>query len=216
VKRLKAILPATFKDRHRWRWWRLLRLIRPPARPNNPGGKVYVHLGCGGINDPRFVNVDAMPWPHVHHVGDVEKLPMLSSDSADLIYVSHCLEHISFIRVPEVLQEWRRVLKPGGWLRISVPDFDFILKVYDDNQRSINSIEQTLLGGQDYPFNFHKSAYNRERLESLLKAFGFDGVREWRPDGDALATLDDWSRRTIVVNGKNYPISLNLEARKPA
>jgi predicted SAM-dependent methyltransferase len=215
VNRLKAILPQTLKDRYRWHWWRLLRLIQPPPLPVNPEGKVYVHLGCGRIKDPRFVNVDAMPWPHVHHVGDVEHLPMFSADSADMIYVSHCLEHISFLQVPAVLQEWCRVVKPGGWLRISVPDFDDILRVYDANNRRIESIEQTLLGGQDYPFNFHKSAYNRARLASLLKEAGFDDVREWRPDGDALATLDDWSRRTIVVNGNNYPISLNLEARKP-
>jgi predicted SAM-dependent methyltransferase len=212
---LKTLLSEDFKDRHRWTWWRVRRsLVRPP-QPRNPDGQILVHLGCGGMQDARFINIDAMPWPHVHHVGGIERLPMFTDASVDFLYASHCLEHVSFLAVPAVLREWWRVLRPGGRVRVSVPDFDKILAMYVGNDRCIEAIEPTLLGGQTYAFNFHKSLYHCARLEALLLAAGFVAVREWQPDGDALAVFDDWSRKCVVVNGQRWPVSLNLEADKP-
>jgi len=210
-----AWLPEEFKERYRWKWWRLRRLLFRPPLPQNPDGKVYLHLGCGRVNDPRCINIDAMPWPHVHYLSGVERLPMFADSSADFIYLSHCLEHISFGEVPAVLREWHRVLRPGGRLRLSVPDFDLIIAMYQGCDREIEPIEPPLLGGQTDAYNYHKSLYNRTRLETLLRAAGFTAVREWKPDEDDLATFDDWSRRGLPVKDKYYPISLNVEGTKP-
>jgi len=208
-------LPEEFKDRHRWTWWRLRRLFFRPSLPRNPDGKVYLHLGCGRVNDARCINVDALPWPHVHYLGGVERLPMFADASADFIYLSHCLEHISFCEVPAVLREWYRVLRPGGRLRLSVPDFDLIIAMYQGSGGEIEPIEPPLLGGQSDAFDYHKSLYNRARLDALLRAAGFTAVREWKPDEDELSQFDDWSRRSLTIKGKSYPISLNLEGAKP-
>ncbi len=212
---LKQYLSPEQKDHFRWLWRRFRHAISPPKPPQNPDGKIYVHLGCGAMDDKRFTNVDARPWPHVHHLGHVERLPMFADRSADLIYVCHCLEHISFLEVPAVLKEWQRVLKPGGKLRIAVPDFDCILAIYEDNQKTIESIELTLLGGQNYEFNFHKSLYNEARLSSLLQAAGFTNVRRWAHGEDAFAQFPDWSGRQVQYAGKKYPISLNIEGCRP-
>jgi len=212
---IKKNLSPEFKERCRWTWYRVRHVVMPPRKPENPEGRVYVHLGCGWIQDERFINVDARPWPHVHHVSAVERLPMFADRSADLIYVCHCLEHISFLDVPTVLVEWKRVLKPGGWLRISVPDFDNILAIYEDNDRKIESIELTLMGGQTYEFNFHKSLFNAARLTSLLEQAGYTEVRRWEHGTDEFAKFPDWSGKCVVVGEKRYPISLNLEARCP-
>ena len=40
------------------------------------------------------------------------------------------LEHFKRRDVTRVLEEWRRVLKPGGTLRISVPDFAAVCGIY--------------------------------------------------------------------------------------
>jgi predicted SAM-dependent methyltransferase len=214
MKRMSAMLSEEFKARHRWTWWRLKRLIVRPALPRNPDGKVYLHLGCGRVNDPRFVNIDALPWPHVHYLGGVERLPMFGNDSADFIYLSHCLEHISFREVPKVLREWHRVLRPGGRLRLSVPDFDLLIAMYQGSGCQVEPVEPPLLGGQSDAYDFHKSLYNRARLEGLLQAAGFTETREWQPDADEFSRFDDWSRKSLTVDGKKYPVSLNLEGTK--
>jgi predicted SAM-dependent methyltransferase len=167
------------------------------------------------VDHPAFINVDVAPLAHIHYIHSVERLPMFADATGNLIYVSHCLEHLSFLTTEAVLREWKRVLKPGGILRISVPDFDFILAIYDAFQHDIAAIEKTLMGGQDYPYNYHKAVFNRNHLTRLLEKAGFTNVRPWTPGSSDLTTFDDWSGRQVKVEGKAFPISLNLEAEKP-
>jgi hypothetical protein len=52
-------------------------------------------------------------------------------------------------------------------------------------------------------------------LGKLLLEAGFRRVYEWTPDdGDADHDDNDWSRRPLMVNGRSYPVGLNLEAEK--
>lgn len=212
---LKRLLSPEFRERHRMRWLSLKRVFNRPAEPKNPDGSVNIHLGCGRVDHPAFVNVDVAPFAHIHHVHAVERLPMFPNEAASLIYVCHCLEHVSFLDIPAVLEEWKRVLKPGGILRISVPDFDCILAIYEAFHHDIAAIEKTLMGGQNYPANFHKAVFNRAYLTRLLEAAGFTNVRAWTPGSDSLTTFNDWSGRSVKVEERAFPISLNLEAERP-
>jgi SAM-dependent methyltransferase len=45
----------------------------------------------------------------------------VSADTFDFVYSSHCLEHMR--DVPETLRNWTRILRPGGWLYVVVPDY---------------------------------------------------------------------------------------------
>lgn len=185
-----------------------------PAYPKNPDNKVLVHLGCGEINSPEFINIDTRYFSHIHHVHDVCNLPFFKANFADLIYTSHTLEHVPIPQLKEVLLEWRRVLKKGGVLRIGVPNFDTILSIYKDNNNSIDAIWRPLMGGQDYLQNFHFAVFNKNYLEKLLKECGFEVIREWNPNEVDYHNFEDWTSVKYEVNGKTYPISLNLEATK--
>ncbi len=193
---------------------RIKRRLHSPPIPKTENGKIYIHLGCGEINAPSFINVDAIPLSHVHHIREVEDLSIFPNNHADLIYASHVLEHISHIDVPKVLKEWRRVLKEGGILRLSVPDFDELINIYSSEERDIQAIIMPLMGGQDYAYNFHKTAFNEKYLAELLLSVGFKEVGKWDPEKVELHAFDDWASRPIDIKGRKYPISLNIEAVK--
>jgi predicted SAM-dependent methyltransferase len=201
--------------RARIAWGKAVRLVARPPPPRHPGGERFVHLGCGPINHPAFINVDAVPLPHVHYVGSIARLPMFRDDTVDLLYASHCLEHISYHKTHEVLAEWYRVLKPGGVLRVSVPDLDRLIEIYEADGRNVSSIIGQLYGGHDSPYNVHMAIFNRTGLEQLMTSVGFENCRLWSPHGDHLSDLTDFASFTKRLGEVDYPVSLNIEAAKP-
>ncbi|MBP5973268.1 methyltransferase domain-containing protein [Brasilonema sp. CT11] len=193
---------------------KIRRVLLPIPLPNLGNCKRNLHLGCGYINHPKFVNIDGLPAPHIHYIRPIDNLSCFKRDTVDLIYASHCLEHFPHAKVPEVLTEWFRVLKQGGILRLSVPDFDLLLDIYKDSGNDINTIITALMGGQDYKYNFHMIAFNKASLSALLKNAGFREVEEWLPGSSELTTFEDHSVCEFLVNGQKYPVSINIQAIK--
>jgi len=194
---------------------KLLSIKRIFFKPSLPVSKEkLIHLGCGDINSPEFINIDARPLPHVHYVSNIDDLSFLGNDYADLVYACCLLEHIPYQKAKNVIWEWRRVLKKGGILRLSVPDFDKIVEIYNENSRDIGIILPPLMGGQGYKNNFHYSAFNKEYLTTLLQEVGFKTIREWDPNKVEQHNFEDWASKKFKVKNKEYPISLNLEAVK--
>jgi predicted SAM-dependent methyltransferase len=190
------------------------RLVKPPF-PKNRDGKVLVHIGCGKIDSPEFINIDARPLAHIHLItDDITSLPDFNDGTVDLIYMCHILEHVKRNDLKCVLSEMKRVLKKGGVLRLSVPDFDCLIEVYNASGKDINAISHQLMGGQDHEYNIHYSIFNYQRLSELLKKVGFRKVVSWDPDNCLYHNFKDRASRRIKVNGKEYMISLNLEAIK--
>jgi SAM-dependent methyltransferase len=73
-------------------------------------------IGCGADK----VVEHAIGWDLPQ--GDAQKLDILTNESFDTVYSSHCIEHM---RSPEeAVRNWWRVLKPGGYLIIVGPDED--------------------------------------------------------------------------------------------
>ena len=225
MKSVVKFIPIPIRDRYRLRWHdfklkllidseKIKRQFFRPAFPDVENGSVNLHLGCGPVDHPNFINIDGLPAPHIHYVRAIDDLSPFKTGSADLIYASHCLEHFSHLNVAQVLAEWFRVLKKGGILRLSVPDFDLLLKIYQENSFDIDTILGPLMGGQDYQYNFHMVAFNKNKLEILLANAGFCEVREWLPGSSEFTTFDDYSIGSVNVNSTDYSVSLNIEAVK--
>lgn len=210
-RRLKPFVKSTGDLKRTW-LDRLDRFIHRPKIPENRG-EVFLNLGCGTTNHPRFINVDGYPYRHVHYVHRIDRLPMFPENTVDLIYASHCLEHFRYLETERVLREWLRVLKPGGVIRLSVPDLDRLLEIYRDTGNPDDIVAQ-LMGGQNNRYNFHYVLFNRKNLSELLIRAGCDDVHEWVPGSDDLTTFEDFSVYKKDVLGKFYEVSLNLEARK--
>ncbi|NES05176.1 MAG: methyltransferase domain-containing protein [Okeania sp. SIO2F4] len=223
-KKIKNKFPKKIRDKYRYSYKKSIQEIktiigkiqRQFSRPPFPKqeGVINLNLGCGNINHTKFINIDLLNAPHIHYIREIGNLRCFHDQSVDLIYASHCLEHFPHSKVPKILNEWFRVLKDDGILRISVPDFDLLLKIYEANDNNINTIKLMLMGEQNYQYNFHFTVFNRKSLESLLHNSGFKIVKEWQPGTDELTTFNDTSILKLKIKGKDYPISLNLEAAK--
>jgi predicted SAM-dependent methyltransferase len=193
---------------------RFVRFFTPGTLPQNPDGKIYLNLGAGSLSHPAFINIDALPAWSTHYIRSITNLSNFSDNSVDMVYASHCLEHISHSLTAATLREWRRVLKPGGVLRIGVPNFDSLLRIYHANGHDIEMIQGILCGGQDYPLNVHLRQFTDKSLTQLFKDVGFERVQPWQYGADAMSTLNDCAGMHVQYQGQQFPISLNLEAIK--
>jgi predicted SAM-dependent methyltransferase len=91
-----------------------------------------LNLGCGHCYHPDWVNVDFRstgPGVIAHNLN--HGVPFADS-SFDAVYHSHLLEHFPKRYAPVFLQECFRVLKPGGIIRVAVPDLEQIARLYLD------------------------------------------------------------------------------------
>ena len=177
------------------------------------GSLPKLHLGCGERHIPGFVHVDIRPLPHVDVVSGLASLPMFADGSVELVYASHVLEHFGRHEAQAVLSEWHRVLRPGGLLRLAVPDFGQLVRIYQTGG-NLDEILGPLVGRQDHPHNYHYNVFDRPRLTRLLEAAGFHDVHEWDWRTTEHASVDDFSQAYLPHMQKNTGtlISLNLEA----
>ncbi len=149
------------------------------------------NLGSGDHPLPDYINVDRKQGGEVFPL-DIE------DGSADEIRASHVLEHFPHAQVPEVVKHWASKLKPGGVLKIAVPDFDWIAQAYLDGVPA--PIEGYVMGGQTDEDDFHKSTFNSATLVDLFRGAGLVDIGKWESDAEDCSRL---------------PVSLNMRAVKP-
>lgn len=149
------------------------------------------NLGAGDIELPGYIAIDKK--------GGSEAFPLdIADESAEEIRASHILEHFPHGRVPFVLGHWVRKLKPGGVLKIAVPDLEWIAKNYLAG-RDFN-VQGYLMGGQVDSLDFHFSSFDEELLAELLREAGLVDIARWSSELADCAAL---------------PVSLNLQGTKP-
>lgn len=177
-----------------------------------------LHLGCGSRHIPGFVHIDAVHWPHVDIVSNVDRLP-LDDGVASMIYASHILEHFDRRQYLEVLDEWYRVLAPGGLIRVSVPDFAACVAEYHLSgiADGLTGLVGLVMGGQRDAYDFHKMIFDERSLTEALRGAGFSVVRRWDWRNTEHCSVDDYSQAYLPHLAKNDGrlMSLNLEAVKP-
>jgi predicted SAM-dependent methyltransferase len=89
-----------------------------------------LNVGCGQQFHRDWENIDLEPRSiHVRSHDVTSGLPY-SSNSFDGVYHSHVLEHLKTEQGRALLAECYRVLKPGGVLRVVVPDLERIAALY--------------------------------------------------------------------------------------
>ena len=176
--------------------------------------KIQLHLGCGSKHIDNFINIDIRYLPGVDEVNHIKFLRNYKNNTVDTIYACHVLEHFSRWEYKSVLQRWYELLKPGGLLRIAVPNFEAICKQYEKN-KDLNQIMGLLYGGQDYDENFHYVTFDFKSISKDLENIGFINTRHYDHFNTEHSHIDDFSKAYIPHLDENgILVSLNIETNK--
>jgi predicted SAM-dependent methyltransferase len=175
---------------------------------------IRLNLGCASRPLSGYVNVDLdtleeirARYPNVDLPNGVEvfqydifNLPYVDGSVAE-VRCDSMLEHLSFLEERKFFYEMKRVLKPGGMLVFSVPDFEDLVKKWlaaEDDWRDFyrndpEAIAQqhwfgqysystksrwgyltaSLYGPQNSEGQFHKNCYTEQKIRAMLKHLGF-------------------------------------------
>jgi SAM-dependent methyltransferase len=162
--------------------------IRKDVAESRP---VRLNLGSGFTSIGGFLAVDSWNGEPVY--------PLDWPDgSVDEIRASHVLEHFGHRQTLLVLEEWCRVLKPNGIMRIAVPSIEQIMAEMDRGT-PFNMIEMFITGGQVDDDDHHGTVFTRQKLAAQMHLSGL-----WK--------LEDW--QSEIVDCASLPVSLNLKGTK--
>lgn len=170
-----------------------------------PGIKTLLHIGCGTAPRSRLpacfqgdywkeIRLDIDPKVKPDIVASVTDMSVVPSAEADAVWSSHNLEHLEGFQVAKALREIRRVLKPGGFVLINLPNLQQIASLVAEGRAE--EVMYTSPAGPITPLDMmfghqaslsrgnqymaHRTGYTQERLKKVLAEAGFSEVRVMR------------------------------------
>jgi predicted SAM-dependent methyltransferase len=219
---------------------------------------VRLNMGCGAVRPEGWVNIDSSLNAHL------QKIPLLRSitrklfgtvqydnhnvvymnlnkrwsaykdNSVDVVYASHFFEHLSLSSADLFLKESFRCLKPGGVIRLVVPDIYKLAKNYIEEYESgvdnpaeffmwafnmhregqygssINFFKKQVYEQQGYPHQ-HKYMYDEKSLGKKMAEAGFTDILSLEYG------ISNYLPEIKDVEGKaEAHRSVYMEAKKPA
>lgn len=143
-----------------------------------------LHLGCGQVYFDGWLNVD-LDSPKADLRWDLSTQLPFGDNTVSFIFNEHFLEHLDLESGQNFLSECHRILRPGGFLRIAMPDLEFLLEKYHSDWK-----EQEWLSWPEYHFiesrvqmlNIamrswgHQYLYDKEELTLRMTQCGFSDI----------------------------------------
>ncbi|MGA7936446.1 MAG: methyltransferase domain-containing protein, partial [Kovacikia sp.] len=187
--------------------------MKPETEPESDTMKSILHVGCGPYHPEalptmlrppewREIRLDINPAVKPDILGSITDLSAVPNESVDAVYSSHNLEHLYAHDVPIALAEFYRVVKPGGFALITLPDIQQVAEyvaqgkleetLYVSPAGPISAID-ILYGlrtaiSEGNEFMAHRTAFTGETLSQKLQAAGFTRVEIHRDE------LNLWAR----------------------
>lgn len=172
-----------------------------PQTAADPDLKTVLHVGCGPADPARLherfrdgqwrelrLDIDPRVAPDV--VASLTDMSAIDSGSVDAVWSSHNLEHLRSHEVPLALAEFLRVLKPGGFALVTMPDLQQIAALVADDKLEetayispagpitpldvLYGLRTAVANGND--FMAHRTGFTATTLNKHLRAAGFDPV----------------------------------------
>jgi predicted SAM-dependent methyltransferase len=186
---------------------------------------IKLNLGCGYQYPEEWINVDysmgarfsrlpffrlvnkklhlfRMEWDDNIFIHNLTTPFPWSDSSVDVVYSSHTLEHMTRQQGEEFLKQSYRVLKPGGIIRIVIPDLLSIVNRYIEGEllaenfvedlgvmylETGNRLKDKLSPFVQYP---HKCMYDSAALERCMTSVGFK-VASRKPFDSEIVDISD-------------------------
>jgi predicted SAM-dependent methyltransferase len=170
--------------------------------------KVFIQFGAGQLHLPA-------PWRNYDRDADCSKpldRGLFPDASADIIFSEMMVEHLTPQQGWNFLDECYRILKPGGVLRIVIPDFVKNWRDMNEAYRRVNGGVTGAVTDKDHARSIifghgHQSMWTSPMMECVLEAIGFkntvslpmsfsnhDALREveqhWRSVGKDCAAVE--------------------------
>ena len=146
------------------RTFRRRRLHQPPSS--------LLNLGCGQHRHPGWTNVDLVPAGGDVICCDLRQPLPFAAGSFTAAYAAHVVEHLAPVEARRLVEELRRVLQPGGIVRIVVPDLEGIVRAY------LTSLEQAATNSAEERRWEHRWM-TVELLDQLVRGRSGGVMRRW-------------------------------------
>jgi SAM-dependent methyltransferase len=130
------------------------------------------------IKMPQYQFIEFAKENNIKHGDAIKGLP-LQDTSVDALYSSHMLEHLDRSEADKFLREAFRLLRPGGIIRLAVPDIKKLVELYNKSGDADTFIDSTLLCGP-------RPSSLLQRLNNLLVG---SRNHQWMYDGRSLLLL---------------------------
>jgi len=151
--------------------------------------EVKLHLGCGGVKYPDFINIDLYPSnPEIKDGSrsfcvadvycDIRNL-VLEPESVDEIFLSHVLEHFVKWEAQDALKNWYTILKKGASLIIETPDLlRCVLMLFHFQKKYRKNARSQFYGNQTdrLEYETHRYVWDARELKRELLSIGFSRV----------------------------------------
>lgn len=158
-----------------------------------------LQLGAGSNKLEGWFNTDYFARPDIFFLDATKTFPF-PDNSFEFIFSEHHIEHISYKHATEMVKEAFRVMRPGGYIRISTPDLQKQLISYMDDSIMKTEKEQHakewIYGGfhkavdylpvddyyqahliNDVFYNYeHRFIYDYKSLAKILEKAGFEDI----------------------------------------
>lgn len=175
--------------------------LRPIARRRidrvRRGGEVRLHIACGRMYKPGWTNIDLAPVK-VDIPWNLKRGIPFADGAVDAIVHEHFLEHVPLHVGFAITQACLRALRPGGVLRIGVPDAGACLASYsgltgDDWARSAATPMVSVL--RPFYEHGHAAMYDGQTLVAMCRAAGFAEAQRSKSGGGRWGASADTPER---------------------
>jgi predicted SAM-dependent methyltransferase len=184
-----------------------------------------LNIGAGDHPLPGWVNVDLYSGhPVIGRMDATQPFPFIGGEF-DYIFSEHMIEHVTYEQGDYMLTECYRVLKPGGKIRISTPDIEFLMHLLGGRHPEYTSWAAKAFGlFSDEPAavvnNFmrawgHQFIHSSATLGGAVESVGFT-ILGW----PSISHSDDPELRGLENDTRMPPgflqlETMTLEAQKP-
>ena len=144
-----------------------------------------LNWGCGHRGEPGWINSDQKDGPGIDISCDIRNGLPLGNDSIEYVVSIHALPEVPMTEIVPVLRELRRVLKPGGTLRLALPDMlkgvdayrrgdhDYFLIPNHEFQKPGSKLIVQLLW-----YGYSRTLFTSDFIEELLQQAGFSNIQQ--------------------------------------